>query len=217
MKTDSDHTRCPLCRTPGATVFHTDRKRPYLCCSNCSLIFVPPPFHIKPSDEKREYDRHENSMDTPGYRNFLSRLCRPLMNRLSPESHGLDFGCGPGRVLSAIMEEQGHRVDRFDPFYHNTPEAFEKTYDFISATEVVEHLRDPHKEFSRLFQILKQGGWMGIMTKLATDREAFKNWHYIRDDTHISFYSRLTFGYLAQTVGARLEFIGNDVILLKKR
>ena len=54
------------------------------------------------------------------------------------------------------------------------------------------------------------------MTKLATEAEAFTRWHYKNDPTHVSFFSRDTFRFLAQRDGLEVEFVGNDVILLRK-
>ena len=41
-------------------------------------------------------------------------------------------------------------------------------------------------------------------------------WHYKNDQTHVVFFSRQTFEYLAERDKLDLEFIGNDVILLRK-
>ena len=48
------------------------------------------------------------------------------------------------------------------------------------------------------------------------DLEAFACWHYKYDPIHVSFFSPLTFRYLAERDNLELEFIGNDVILLRK-
>lgn len=55
------------------------------------------------------------------------------------------------------------------------------------------------------------------MTKMVIDRQAFRQWHYIRDMTHICFYSRGTFEYLAKRFHAQLEFVAKDVILFHKK
>lgn len=208
---------CVLCRHDNTELFFKDTGRLYFQCPSCRLVFVPEEFHLTPSEEKAEYDLHRNQPDDPDYCRFLSRLVEPLSERLTPESHGLDLGCGPGPALSMLMEKKGHEMDLFDPFYHNDPDVFTTRYDFICASEVVEHFRFPEKEFSILSGLLKPGGWLGIMTKMVSDREAFKNWHYIRDFTHICFYSKPTFEYLAGYFSADLEFISNDVILLRKK
>jgi len=46
--------------------------------------------------------------------------------------------------------------------------------------------------------------------------ETFSQWHYIRDLTHICFYSRDTFAYIARRYHASLDFVAQDVILMHK-
>lgn len=190
--------------------------REYFQCPNCELVFVPKKFHLNSIDEKKEYDLHNNNPFDPGYRKFLSRLATPLIGKLGSNSYGLDFGSGSGPALSVMLEECGMRVDLFDLYYHNDESVFKNTYDFITATEVVEHLAKPYYEFKQLLKILKTKGYLGIMTKLVIDKGAFCKWHYIQDMTHISFYSRFTFEYIAKTFDLDLEIIGNDVIILRK-
>ena len=210
-------TICPLCRRKDLAPFFEDQKRVYLNCLYCELVFVPKTYWLSPEQEQAVYDLHLNDVQDPGYRRFLSRLSAPLLKNLRPNQKGLDFGCGPGPALAAMMEEAGHEMALFDPFYFNTPAVLLRQYDFIITTEVVEHLRDPHGAFDTLFTILKPGGWLGIMTKQVIDRDAFSRWHYIRDMTHICFYSPPTFEYLARRFNATLDFVGNDVILLNKK
>ena len=54
------------------------------------------------------------------------------------------------------------------------------------------------------------------MTKQVTDRASFAKWHYKNDPTHISYFSKATFNYLAGVWGASLEYMGDDVIILRK-
>lgn len=216
MSTQCEKTHCPLCHSEDSDSFFEDKKRIYLRCLHCYLVFVPKRYWLSPEEEKATYDLHQNDPADPGYRQFLSRLSTPLLKQLDPNQKGLDFGCGPGPTLSFLLESQGHQVDLYDPFYHDDPSVFDKNYDFICTTEVVEHMHDPGKSFESMFKMLNRGGWLGIMTKLVMDGHAFSQWHYIRDMTHICFYSRSTFEYLARCFDARLHFIGKDVILLQK-
>ena len=209
-------TGCPLCASGDPGHYHEDRHRTYLSCPNCHLVFVPKAHHLTPSAEKNEYDLHTNDPEDPGYRRFLSRLSRPLLERLDPGQKGLDFGCGPGPVLHQLLEDHGHTMDLYDPFYARNTDVFSNIYDFITATEVVEHLHHPGREFDRLFELMRSGGWLGIMTKLILDKVSFSRWHYIRDLTHVCFYSRTTFEYIAQRYHTSLTFIGDDVILLQQ-
>ena len=198
------------------TVIHQDRLRPYHRCLHCFLIFVPRGFHVTLKREKEEYDLHENSHADEGYVRFLRRFSTPFLLCLPVGQQGLDFGCGPSPVLATILEKSGHRVALYDPVYQNDRSVLGAKYDFIAATEVVEHFRNPEQEFFRLFELLLPDGLLGVMTKMTRDIAAFATWHYIRDVTHISFYSRETFTYLGNVFGASVTFVGDDVILLQK-
>lgn len=207
---------CPLCRTAGGEVFFRDARRDYFRCSRCLLVFVPPTQFLTEAEEKAEYDLHRNSPEDLGYRRFLGRIFTPMKERLSPQSFGLDFGSGPGPTLSVMFGEAGHNMAIYDPFYAPGPSVFSVAYDFITATEVVEHLHHPGRELDRLWSILRPGGWLGVMTKLVIDREKFAGWHYRNDPTHICFFSAQTFKWLADCWHADLSFFGKDVILLHK-
>ena len=217
MTTQNEKYHCPLCSDSGGKLFFEDKIRIYIRCSDCKLVFVPKRCWLSAEEEKAVYDLHENNADDTGYRQFLSRLSVPLLKRIGHQKMGLDFGCGPGPTLSMMLEEQGQQMRLFDHFYNNDPSVLAIFYDFICSTEVVEHLCYPNKEFTTLFSILKPGGWMGIMTKLVRDQQAFSKWHYIQDRTHICFYSRETFEYLADRFSADVEFIKDDVIIFHKR
>jgi len=214
-KLSEDH--CPLCGSGEVSPFFRDKKRSYQRCKYCKLVFVPKQYWLTIEDERAEYDLHENDAQDPGYRQFLSRLSTPLLERLLSGQRGLDFGCGPAPTLSLLLEEKGQHMDLYDPLYYNNPAVFDKKYDFICASEVVEHLRYPNKDFISLFRMLKPGGWLGIMTKLVLDKQAFSQWHYTRDMTHICFFSRSTFEYLALRFNSELTFFADDVILLNKK
>ena len=230
---------CPLCAASQGAIFFEgtsgafrDHPRTYFRCGICDLIFASASQLLSPQDEKAEYDRHQNSPSDQGYRRFLSRLCEPLQDRLSDHSQGLDFGSGPGPTLSVMLEEAGHSVALYDPFYAPDASVLRQTYDFVTATEVVEHLHHPRRDLEQIWRCLKPGGWLGIMTKLAHSGDnlrdensastpdscctTFATWHYKDDLTHVCFFSRKTFLWLSQLWRCQLTFIGNDVILLRK-
>lgn len=207
---------CPLCDASESKPFYRDRHRQYFRCGSCNLIHLPPAQHPSCEEERAEYDKHQNSPDDPNYRTFLGRLFTPLLQRLTPQSQGLDFGCGPGPTLSVMFEETGHSMSLYDPLYAPDVVVLARHYDFITATEVVEHLHEPGKELERLWTMLKPGGWLGIMTKLALDEDAFSRWHYKNDLTHVCFFSTETMSWLANKWQAEYELIGRDVVLFRK-
>ncbi len=199
-----------------AQLYHRDKFRSYYQCAGCALVFVPAEYHLSPADERAYYELHENSLEDPGYGRFLSRCATPLLKALKPHSQGLDFGCGPAPLLAKMLAGAGHRVELYDTFFLRNVDAMQRDYDFVVATEVVEHLADPAAELERLWARLRPGGLMALMTKLVISRERFASWHYIRDPTHICFFSERTFRWLAGRFPAQLQFADSDVIFLRK-
>jgi 2-polyprenyl-3-methyl-5-hydroxy-6-metoxy-1,4-benzoquinol methylase len=207
---------CPLCQSSESQHYFEDKRREYLQCTQCELVFVNPEQRLDSEAEKAHYDLHDNNPNDEGYRRFLSRVADPILERIEPASYGLDFGCGPGPTLSIMLEEQGHNMSLYDIYYHPDTQVLDKTYDFITATEVIEHLYQPDQVWQQWLNLVKPGGWIGLMTKMVIDVEAFANWHYKNDLTHVIFFSRKTFEYLAERDQLKLEFVGKDVILLRK-
>ena len=217
VKSNAENITCPLCKTGNVCGFFQDKRRSYMQCRVCGLVFVPSPQFISREEEKKRYDLHQNSPQDPGYRCFLSRLFAPLQQCLAPGSFGLDFGSGPEPTLSLMFEEAGHSMTLFDQFYEPVPSVLEKQYDFITAAEVVEHLRDPEKELERMWACLKPGGRLGIMTRSVVGRDVFPRWHYKNDLTHVCFFSPSTFTWLARKWDAALVILDDDVFLFRKK
>jgi len=208
---------CPLCNHTPTQDFYQGPRRRYLCCPVCALIFVAREHLLSPNDEQARYDLHENDPQDPGYRNFLSQLVTPLLERLDPPPlSGLDYGSGPGPALAVMLGEQGYEISLYDPYYAPQPDVLERTYDFVTCTETMEHFYTPHKEWDILVKLVKPGGLLGIMTKLIDQPEKFPDSHYSKDDTHVSFFSRRTFSILAENDDLAVEFFGDNVVLFRK-
>jgi hypothetical protein len=207
---------CPLCLKTEIDNFFKYRNKAYFQCNNCNLIFLLPKDFISEEEEKENYDLHENDMQDIGYQKFLNRMFEPMMKRIVKGASGLDFGSGSAPMLSAMFEESGFKMDVYDHFYSKNKAVLKRKYDFITATEVVEHLHKPKKVLDDLWAILKQGGTLGLMTKLSTGTDSFAKWHYKDDPTHVCFYSKKSFEWLAAEWQADLEFIEKDIVLLNK-
>lgn len=153
---------CPLCLEKRVLEkFDSDNSREYWLCGNCSLVYVPQKFHLSSGDEKFRYDAHQNSPHDPQYRRFLSQLFLPMQELLAPNSRGLDFGSGPGPTLSVMFIEQGHHVDCYDKFYARDESVLSNQYDFITSTEVFEHLENPRQVMEKLTRCLRPGNCWG--------------------------------------------------------
>ena len=207
---------CPVCLDAAPKPFQRLGQLDYWRCIACEATFLDPGHHPSPDAEYAHYLHHENDPDDPRYRKFLAKLSDPLLERLSPSQTGLDYGCGPGPALAAVMREAGHRVALFDPFFAPDPAPLTERYDFITCTEVAEHFHHPAAEFDRLDGMLRPGGWLGVMTCFQTDDANFVDWHYRKDPTHVVFYRRETFGVIAAQRGWSCEIPVKDVVLMRK-
>ena len=207
--------RCTLCDNL-AHPFARVEDRDYFRCDTCRLTFEDPATLPDRETEKTQYDLHDNNPADAGYRGFLAQLADPLCERLKHGDQGLDFGCGPGPALSQMLNEQGFPCRTYDPIYAPDPAPLDQQYDFVTCTEVVEHLHHPSREWQQFSQLVKPGGWLGIMTRWLIDDDAFARWHYRRDPPQVCFWQPDTFAWLAREQGWQLILVGNPVVLMQK-
>ena len=107
-----------------------DSSKKYWSCNKCCAVFIDPSLYIDPKEEKERYLEHNNSIDDPDYRSFLSRVTNPLKKNIDKASKGLDFGCGLGPALADILKKDGYLVDLYDPFFYPNKSIFSNKYNF---------------------------------------------------------------------------------------
>ena len=212
---ETEAVRCLLCTSEKYSFFFKDKFREYHCCNVCSLLFVPTEFHVSPESEKERYEEHNNDPNDIRYRQFLERIAPPIRARFKVGKKGLDFGCGPTPLLAEILREDGFEMEVYDPFYAPDKSILEGKFDFVVSTEVFEHLKNPLREFKRLFRMLNDGGVLAIMTRLYNDSTDFKTWHYKNDRTHICFYSIETFDWLSKHLDVDYTQIEHDIFVFE--
>ena len=201
---------CPLCLNSNPKSFFSDSlHKSYHRCLECDLIWLDPQNLPTPQTELKKYKEHNNSLENKGYvamfEDFLDFIA---LKTLKPKRL-LDFGSGPEPVLSQILKQKGYTCHIFDPIFAPTTQNLHQNYDLITCTEVAEHFHHPRKSFEHLVSLLDQKGYLAIMTQFHPQNEAdFLNWWYIRDPTHVSFYSLKTFHYLATLL--KLKIIKHD-------
>lgn len=207
---------CPLCLSadtePLPFMF---KNRTFGKCNVCELIFVNKDNLPDSDSEKQRYLLHTNSHDNVGYIKFLKQIIAPLKQLVKPCSAGLDFGCGPMPVLADILGEEGYSCDIYDPFFF--PKKPQMTYDFITATECFEHFHQPALDVGFIFSLLHQDGILAIMTDTWQTTASFKDWHYIRDFTHVSFYHNKTMTWIGEKYGLKLAFTDEKRIFLFRK
>ncbi|HHQ4552580.1 TPA: class I SAM-dependent methyltransferase [Aeromonas veronii] len=206
---------CPLCASPRAYSLPVAGKR-YHRCLACELVWLDEADHLDEAAEKAVYDGHDNRVDDPRYRTFLMRAFGEVLSGVAPPASGLDFGCGPGPALVAMGREAGYQMAGYDKFYADFPELLTRQYDFITSTEVIEHIAEPRAVLEQLWACLKPGGVLVLQTQRVLGDERFKNWRYRHDPTHIVFFAEASFQVLATSWQAELSFPHADVAVLQK-
>lgn len=211
--------RCLICG--GNTSLLPDPQIPvvYHVCKDCDFIFKDIENRVSFEAEEKEYDRHNNTMESVGYVNIFKNLIDTYINPLNITGKVLEFGSGPGPVLYQLLSNEGYQTIHFDPFYNRDYTYQQFNYQLITCTEVVEHFFDPMKEFKHLASLLEENGYLLIMTNFRNmDQEAFVKWWYRRDITHVSFYHENTLDYIAHAHDLKIIKHNNkNIILFQKK
>jgi SAM-dependent methyltransferase len=207
---------CPVCRNDRSAFYGYIEAIDYYQCRVCLAIFTDPKALLEKEQEHARYLLHENNADDPGYRRFLERLAVPVNSRLNTPSEGLDYGCGAAPLLAEILEEYGHSMQVYDPYFFPDTAPLQRSYDFITCSEAAEHFYNPAEEFERLAALLRPGGILGIMTSLWDESIDFATWYYRKDPTHVVFYHRQSFQTLSESLRFVCDFPEKNIIILQK-
>lgn len=210
---------CPLCASPLSPFFFRGVRDPspgdYRRCRECSLISLERTYWPSHAFEREYYRTHENAPDNPGYRRFLGRLLAPLEACCSSPAQGLDWGCGPQPVLADMLRARGYTMQIHDPVFAPARPSASERFDFITCTEVLEHLRTPVATLEEMATLLRPGGIIAIMTGWPPAAAAFHRWHYRRDPTHVAFYGPATLRWIATHLGWEIRLPAPDIALFR--
>lgn len=208
---------CKLCGSSDLDLLGTKDK--YYYCKNCRLIFIEPEAVVEPEVEKSRYEGHDNNHQNEGYvqmfEDFIKQVIEPQLDLKQIDSV-LEFGCGPGPVLADLLAAKGLDVQLYDPYFYPEEDFKEKKYDLITSTEVFEHFVDPVKEIKLLKSLLKEGGYLAIMTSFHPGPAEFSDWWYTWDQTHITFYNHKTFKKIATKYGLEIVYTDQQKYILLK-
>ena len=208
--------KCPICKNSSVIEFLEADNRKYFLCKNCEFIFVPKEFWLSKAEEKLRYEQHNNDSKDKGYITFLSQITLPIKKFIKEGSHGIDYGCGPNSVLSEILTKSKMHMTQYDPFFY--PKFPNHKFDFLLSTETFEHFQNPIEEIRNISSIVHSQGVIGVMTAFWQEDIFIKNWHYRRDQTHISFYTFRTFEYIADIFQFKILYTDkNRIIIFQKK
>ena len=209
-------TKCSVCGSNEIRPFMHVAAKYYWTCNVCEARILSCQHWLSEEEELKYYQTHQNISSDPAYQRFVSQLALPILEKLIHNSRGLDFGCGPDSALSAILKQRGHDMTLYDPFFFPAKKSLNKTYDFIVCSEAAEHFYSPANEFRKFHYLLKDNGWLGVMTNFQTENARFKNWHYRRDPTHVVFYRKKTFEVIGRQFKWTAYFPSPNVVLFQK-
>ena len=203
--------KCILCSS-NTSLFYTENNKTYYQCSHCESICLDTKNFPSNNEELERYLEHNNDIEDLGYQKFVQPIVVSVLENFNKNHNGLDFGCGPGPVISKLLKDKNYNITPYDPFFANNQRALTKKYDYIVCCEVIEHFYNPLKEFKLLKSLLKPNGKLFCMTDLYTEDINFKKWYYKNDQTHVIFYHKNTFNYIQKKVGFSKITVANRLI-----
>ena len=212
MSNPLNHT-CLLCGSATNLIHLTHMKADYHHCDSCQFISKDSRFLIPEEEALKIYNYHNNSIEDPRYVAYFQRfLDAAVLPFASEGKEGFDFGSGPSPVLAQLLErDYGYAMDIYDLFYAPDKVYEEKKYQLVTTTEVVEHLQNPLPYFRLFKELLVPGGILAVMTQFHANVEAdFIKWHYVRDHSHISFFTPVTMAYIASQTGLVVIYTDNQ-------
>ncbi len=204
---------CRLCESDSLQSYFNE----YSKCSRCHMIQQDQATLLTFEEEKSRYSQHNNDSQDLGYINFLKNLTDPLLNYIKPSDIGLDFGCGPGPTISKILAKENVECFDYDPAFFPHQSLLETKYDFITSSEVFEHLHRPKEVIESIWAMIKPGGILGIMTVFYPQKqEDFAKWWYKNDPTHVCFYNEEVFEYICRELGAEILEMNRKIVIIRR-
>jgi hypothetical protein len=202
--------KCGICSSGTTELIDKKTGHIYHSCLECEFIFLAEAHILSPAEERERYALHENTLQNAGYvamfEQFIETAVRPFIHR---NGSILEYGSGPGPVLATLLKQKGYCVDIYDPYFAPEKVHLNKTYNLITLTEVIEHVRDPLTLISDLKSHLSGTAYIAIMTEFNHRPEMFLSWYYRLDPTHISFFTARTFERLAELTDLSIAYTNN--------
>jgi len=219
MSKKIDLNFCLICDSETTTLHDPGFNIDYDVCPNCGFIHKQDAFHLSEDEEHQRYLLHHNDEENIGYRTYMENFVKLHVTPLKNVKTILDFGSGPYPMLKKVLELHDYKVWDYDPFFNNNETYKDRTYDLIITTEVFEHIQQPMDALLQLIDLMNPSGRLIIMTQFRSmDVSEFNEWWYRRDQTHVSFFSELTFETICDILP--LKIVSNnhkDVIVLEHK
>ena len=216
---------CPLCGAPDAALLFVKGESCYRKCRRCRFVFNEQPGnpnlenaldHFEPSYIQYLRPDRGDERNFQSLRQWMSGFCT-LEGATS-----LDVGAGSGKLVRFLrqsgvnargIEPSRALFDYFlsdDPaFQHGTLETCRppaRTFDIVTAFDVIEHVLEPAVFLEEIASIIKPGGVLFVSTPNVgslTARVFGRRWHFFHT-YHLSYFSPSTLAAAAQPRGFSL-------------
>ena len=205
--------KCTLCETELLKKIDSE----YYQCSTCKAYVKDEELWYSTDKEKHHYEQHNNDINDLGYQKFTAPVTNFIVDHLSNDSLGLDYGCGKGPVITEQLKKKGYKIDLYDPYFYPNETYLNKSYDYIFSCEVFEHFYNPKDELFKLKNILKKNGLLIVKTHLFIDQADFTNWYYRKDQTHVFIYTYKTVEYIAKKYNFEIITLEEKLFILKNK
>ncbi len=175
-------------------------------------------------DDQAQYEQLCRGEREGGHVFLTTRMILDDLQRQQCENkEWLDIGCGSGYLL-ANLQRRGVKPTGIEPggwgqiaarekkvqVVHGLLElgTFSKKFDYVSATDVLEHQSDPYVLMKLIRHYLADTGRAYLSFPLADTFRPWlmrARWAMVIPPTHCSFFTRKSFARLAAKVGFRIE------------
>lgn len=207
---------CLICGSQQLNSIHCSSGEVYHHCQDCDYIFLQPKFRLSSDAEKGRYLEHNNDISDPRYLQYLEKTWKKISAQVK-SGLVMDFGCGPSRGLKQVLKDQDYEVVSYDPIFY--PINFEERVNQVDAvfcSEAIEHSYEPLPTFRQMNRVLKNDGWITLRTAFHPGAEAFNDWWYKDDATHVGFFSEKTLEQVAETLGWKIQHIHSPYVVFQK-
>lgn len=206
-------------------------------CSNCAYTFVTDPrtdfssiyddayYSGNGADPLVDYEREMDdprTVRTYEWRGVVDAVAS--LTDLSARTRWLDYGGGLGGLVRHAREGIGCEIVGFDEGYgadrmrdrgipnvsRTELDALDRSFDVVTAIEVIEHTLDPVGMLRDVRSVLAPGGIFFLTTgNAAPHRDDLSRWSYAGvPDVHVGFFEPSTLAYALEQAGLEVVWPG---------